>query len=61
MPTVSRASAVGFAQINDGKPANEAVHKTCLACHALAKDRDFGSPGIHCWDRPMVSDLTGGD
>jgi hypothetical protein len=28
-------------QFNDGKPADEAVHKTCYACHAPAKDRDF--------------------
>jgi hypothetical protein len=31
----------GFAQFNDGKPADEAVHKTCFACHSPAKDRDF--------------------
>jgi hypothetical protein len=31
----------GFAQFNDGKPADEAVHKTCFVCHAPAKDRDF--------------------
>ena len=31
----------GFAHFNDGKPANEAVHKTCLPCHQLAKARDF--------------------
>jgi Cytochrome P460 len=31
----------GFAQFNDGKPADEDVHKTCFACHAPAKDRDF--------------------
>jgi Cytochrome P460 len=31
----------GFAQFNDGKPADQAVHKTCFACHAPAKDRDF--------------------
>ena len=31
----------GFAQFNDGKPADEAVHKTCYPCHAPAKDRDF--------------------
>lgn len=31
----------GFAQFDDGKPANEAVHKTCFACHGPAKDRDF--------------------
>ena len=56
-----QASAVVFAQFNDGKPANEAVHKTCLACHALVKDRDFGFTRYSRWDRPMVSDSTGAD
>jgi Cytochrome P460 len=31
----------GFAQFNDGKPADEAVHRTCFSCHEPAKDRDF--------------------
>ena len=31
----------GFAQFNNGKPADEAVHKTCFSCHEPAKDRDF--------------------
>ena len=31
----------GFAHFNDGKPATEAVHKTCFACHEPAKARDF--------------------
>ena len=31
----------GFAQFKDGKPADEAVHKTCFPCHEPAKDRDF--------------------
>ena len=31
----------GFAQFDDGKPANEEVHKTCFGCHSPAKDRDF--------------------
>ena len=31
----------GFAHFNDGKPANEAVHNTCFACHEIAKARDF--------------------
>jgi hypothetical protein len=31
----------GFAQFTNGKPDSEAVHKTCFACHAPAKDRDF--------------------
>ena len=31
----------GFAQFKDGKPADEAVHKTCFPCHQLAKARDL--------------------
>jgi hypothetical protein len=31
----------GFAHFNDGKPADETVHKTCFACHEVAKARDF--------------------
>ncbi|HTT32261.1 MAG TPA: cytochrome P460 family protein [Methylomirabilota bacterium] len=32
----------GFAQFNkDGKPADEAKHKTCFPCHEPAKARDF--------------------
>ncbi len=31
----------GFAQFNDGKPADEAVHNTCFACHEPARARDF--------------------
>src|SRR5918995_6218113 len=31
----------GFAQFNDGKPADEAVHNTCFACHEVVKARDF--------------------
>jgi len=31
----------GFAQFDDGKPANEAVHNTCFSCHATVKARDF--------------------
>jgi hypothetical protein len=34
-------SGWGFAQFNDGKPADEALHKTCYGCHAPAKERDF--------------------
>ncbi len=30
-----------FAQFKDGKPADEAVHKSCFACHEPAKARDF--------------------
>jgi Cytochrome P460 len=31
----------GFAQFDDGKPADEAMHTTCFPCHATVKDRDF--------------------
>jgi hypothetical protein len=31
----------GFAQFNDGKPADEAAHNTCFACHQAASGRDF--------------------
>ncbi len=31
----------GFGQFKDGKPAEEAVHKTCFSCHEPAKARDF--------------------
>jgi hypothetical protein len=32
----------GFAQFNkDGKPADEAMLKTCFPCHVPAKDRDY--------------------
>lgn len=32
----------GFADFKDGKPAGEAVLKTCFSCHEPAKDRNFG-------------------
>jgi hypothetical protein len=31
----------GFAQFTNGKPDDEALHKTCFVCHASAKDSDF--------------------
>jgi hypothetical protein len=31
----------GFADFTDGKPANEAMHKTCFPCHEPAKAHDF--------------------
>jgi hypothetical protein len=31
----------GFAQFNDGQPADEAVHTTCFSCHGVVKARDF--------------------
>ena len=31
----------GFADFTDGKPADEAMHKTCFPCHEPVKARDF--------------------
>ncbi len=31
----------GYAQFNDGKPADEAVHNACFSCHQAATARDF--------------------
>jgi hypothetical protein len=31
----------GYAQFNDGNPADEAAINTCFACHAVVQDRDF--------------------
>jgi hypothetical protein len=31
----------GFAQFDNGKPAGEAVHQACYACHEIARERDF--------------------
>jgi hypothetical protein len=31
----------GFADFKDGKPGDEALHKTCFPCHAPARDHDF--------------------
>lgn len=31
----------GFAQFNDGKPADEATHQSCFRCHEHVKARDF--------------------
>ena len=31
----------GFADFTNGKPGNEALHKTCFPCHVPAKDRDY--------------------
>ena len=31
----------GFADFKDGKPASEALHRTCFPCHEPARDRDF--------------------
>lgn len=31
----------GFAQFKDGKPADEALLKTCFPCHVPVKSRDF--------------------
>jgi len=32
---------LGFAQFNDGKPADEAAHNTCFSCNGAVKARDF--------------------
>ena len=31
----------GFADFTNGRPGDEALHKTCFACHVPAKDRDY--------------------
>src|SRR5436190_11672476 len=31
----------GFAHFDNGKPADEAMHNTCFACHQVAAARDF--------------------
>jgi hypothetical protein len=31
----------GFAQFDSGKPADEAMQKTCFPCHEIVKARDF--------------------
>ena len=31
----------GFADFNNGKPGDEALHKNCFPCHQPAKDRDY--------------------
>jgi Cytochrome P460 len=31
----------GFADFKDGKPGDEALHKTCFPCHQPAKAHDF--------------------
>ena len=31
----------GFAEFDDGKPANEAMHNACFGCHATVKARDY--------------------
>ena len=31
----------GFADFTNGKPGDEALHKTCYACHLPAAERDF--------------------
>src|ERR1044072_5508209 len=37
----AETGAWGCADFTNGKPGNEALHKTCYACHLPAKDRDF--------------------
>jgi hypothetical protein len=46
---VRRNGRLGFGQFKDGKPADEAVHKTCFPCHeAYAKGHDF----VFTWYAP---------
>jgi len=33
-------SGWGYADFTNGKPGNEALHKTCFPCHELAKARE---------------------
>ena len=35
----------GFADFKNGKPGDEALHKTCFRCHVPAKDRDYDFAG----------------
>ena len=37
----------GFAHFDDGKPADEAVHNTCFACHQASKLATLSSTGTH--------------
>src|SRR3984885_8086315 len=39
--TYAATGGWGFAQFKDGKPADEAMFKTCFSCHEPAKARDF--------------------
>jgi len=31
----------GYADFTNGKPGDEALHKTCFPCHLPAKDHDY--------------------
>jgi hypothetical protein len=31
----------GYAQFDDGKPADDATLKTCFPCHEAVKNRDY--------------------
>jgi hypothetical protein len=31
----------GYAHFDEGKPADESMHKTCLPCHQAVEARDF--------------------
>jgi hypothetical protein len=37
----AEAGGWGFAQFDDGRPASEAVHETCFACHKRGASRDL--------------------
>ena len=39
--TYASTGGWGFAHFDDGKPADEAMHNTCFACHQVVESRDF--------------------
>ena len=39
--TYASTGGWGFAQFDGGKPAGEAVHRTCFPCHGVVKARDL--------------------
>jgi hypothetical protein len=48
----------GFAQFYDGKPASEAVHNTCLSCHASSKLATLSSTVMHLEGRTWRAELA---
>ena len=39
--TYAATGGWGFGDFKNGKPGDEALHKTCFPCHEPVKDRDF--------------------
>src|SRR5262245_53437229 len=37
----ARSGGWGYADFTNGRPGDEALHKTCFPCHEPAKDRDY--------------------